>query len=41
MILYVAALAALFTWRFRSGRWRTIVLVEPDVAVETVPHGVA
>jgi MATE family multidrug resistance protein len=31
LILYIAALALVFTWRFRTGRWRSIVLVDPEL----------
>jgi MATE family multidrug resistance protein len=31
LILYIAALALVFTWRFRTGRWRNIVLVDPEL----------
>jgi len=31
-IFYLAVLAAAFLWRFRSGAWRRIVLVEPEPA---------
>jgi|HubBroStandDraft_2_1064218.scaffolds.fasta_scaffold131609_1 MATE family multidrug resistance protein len=31
LIVYIALLAAALAWRFASGRWRDIELVEPDV----------
>jgi MATE family multidrug resistance protein len=34
LIGYIALLAAALAWRFASGRWREIVLVEPDVVSE-------
>jgi MATE family multidrug resistance protein len=32
LVVYLAVLAALFAWRFRSGAWRKIELIEPDLA---------
>jgi hypothetical protein len=32
LVIYLAVLAALFAWRFRSGAWRKIELIEPDLA---------
>ena len=32
LVTYLALLATALAWRFASGRWRDIVLVEPDVA---------
>jgi multidrug resistance protein, MATE family len=31
LIVYIALLAAALAWRFASGRWRDIELVEPDI----------
>jgi len=31
MIVYLALLAATFAWRFASGRWRSIELIEPTL----------
>jgi hypothetical protein len=31
LVSYLALLAMALAWRFASGRWRSIELVEPDV----------
>lgn len=31
LVVYIAALAALFAWRFASGRWQSIELIEPQL----------
>jgi Na+-driven multidrug efflux pump len=34
LIVYIALLAVALAWRFASGRWRDIELIEPAVAEE-------
>lgn len=31
LVIYIGALAAVFAWRFASGRWRSIELIEPEL----------
>jgi Na+-driven multidrug efflux pump len=33
LVTYLALLAMALAWRFSSGRWRAIELVEPEVGV--------
>jgi Na+-driven multidrug efflux pump len=34
LVTYIALLAGALAWRFTSGAWRRIQLVEPDVTLE-------
>ena len=41
VVLYLAALAAVLLWRFRSGAWRHITLVEPELGGDVAAPGEA
>jgi MATE family multidrug resistance protein len=34
--LYLAATAAVYVWRFRGGKWRTMTVIEPAVELPDV-----